>query len=52
VDIAAHVEAASPVGGIAMTDRVANALEGESLAQVAEPIDGWHVYFALNPTGE
>lgn len=52
VDIAAHVEAAAPVGGIAMTDRVANALEGESLAQVAEPIDGWHVFFALNPTGE
>lgn len=52
IDIAAHIEAAAPVGGIALSKAVADALEGEGLAQIKETIDGHDVYFALNPTGD
>jgi class 3 adenylate cyclase len=52
IDIAAHIEATSPVGGIAMSKAVADALAGEGLAQIKDSIDGHDVFFALNPTGD
>lgn len=50
IDIAAHVESHSQVGGILVTDPVATHLEGEALAELKETIDGYKVYMALNPT--
>lgn len=49
IDIAAHVEAASQVGGILVTEPVARFLEGERLAELRETIDGYKVFLALNP---
>ena len=50
IDIAAHVQAAAPVGGIAVTEVVANHLPIEEFIPLANPIDGQHVLLALNPT--
>lgn len=50
IDIAAHVEAASQVGGICVTEPVATLLEGERLAELRETVDGFKVFLALNPT--
>ncbi|MBX7133983.1 MAG: hypothetical protein K1X67_15020 [Fimbriimonadaceae bacterium] len=50
IDIAAHVEAASQVGGICVTEPVADLLEGERLAELKDTVDGFKVYLALNPT--
>lgn len=50
IDIAAHIQAASPIGGIAMTGAVAPDLEAEPLAQLADAVDGQTVYLALRPT--
>lgn len=50
IDIAAHVQAAAPVGGIAVTGVVAEKLAGEALAQLAEPVDGQQVYISMSPT--
>ncbi len=49
IDIAAHVEAMAPVGGIALTQSMAEALEGERLAETTEIVDGHSVYIALSP---
>ncbi|MCX7799744.1 MAG: adenylate/guanylate cyclase domain-containing protein [Fimbriimonadales bacterium] len=50
IDIAAHVEEVAPVGGIAVTETVAQDLEGEALAELKQPVDGHRVLVVLNPT--
>jgi class 3 adenylate cyclase len=50
IDIAAHVQAAAPVGGIAVTEEVANHLPIEEFIPLAVPVDGKNVLLALNPT--
>lgn len=50
IDIAAHVQAAAPVGGIAVTEEVANNLPIEEFIPLARQIDGQNVLLALNPT--
>ncbi|MFM9873990.1 MAG: adenylate/guanylate cyclase domain-containing protein [Fimbriimonadaceae bacterium] len=54
IDIAAHIEAVAPVGGIAVSKEVADALkEGDiELAEMARPVDGQQVFVVLNPTLE
>lgn len=49
IDIAAHVQGAPPIGGIAVTESVARDLDGEPLAELKDPIDGCKVFLALNP---
>ena len=50
IDIAAHVEKEAPVGGIAVTQSVADSLGDERVAALKEPVDGINVYLVLNPT--
>ncbi len=53
IDIAAHIEAVAPVGGIAVSGEVAKGLEGQvELAEMARPVDGQPVFVVLNPTLE
>jgi class 3 adenylate cyclase len=49
VDIAAHVQAAAPVSGIAVTYDVATALEDQEFIPLAKTVDGHSVSLALNP---
>jgi class 3 adenylate cyclase len=49
IDIAAHVEKEAPVGGIAITQPVADVLQDERVAELKEQVDGQHVYVVLNP---
>lgn len=50
LDIAAHVEAASQVGGIAVTASVKDQLPDHRFAEIQDVIDEQRVYLALNPT--
>jgi len=50
IDIAAHVQAAAPVGGIAVTEAVAQHLPLEEFVPLARQVDGQNVLLALNPT--
>jgi class 3 adenylate cyclase len=50
IDIAAHVQTVAPVGGIAMTELVAEQLGGEPAVQLKDPVDGHTVMLVLNPT--
>lgn len=50
IDIAAHVQSAAPVGGIAVTEEVANSLPMEEFIPLANQVDGQNVLLALNPT--
>lgn len=50
IDIAAHIEAASQVGGIAVTAAVAEQLPNHRFAEISETIDEQRVLLALNPT--
>lgn len=50
IDVAAHIESAAPVGGIAITDTVQAELEDEPLAEMRDEVDGRRVYVVLNPT--
>ena len=50
LDIAAHVEAASQVGGIAVTESVVDQLEGHRFVELPDPIDDQRVFVAMNPT--
>lgn len=52
IDIAAHVQAAAPVGGIAVTEKVAQHLPMEEFVPLAKQIDGQNVLLALNPTAD
>lgn len=49
IDIAAHVESAAPVGGIAVTSAVRGLLAGEEMAEVAAQVDGHPVWIVLKP---
>jgi class 3 adenylate cyclase len=49
IDIAAHVQAVAPISGIAATDDVVTALEGEEFVPLAKTVDGHGVSLALNP---
>jgi class 3 adenylate cyclase len=49
IDIAAHVESAAEVGGIAVTQPVAEHLPGARLAQLPERVGGFAVYSSLPP---
>lgn len=49
IDIAAHVEKEAPVGGIAITQPVADILKDERVAELKEQVDDQHVYVVLNP---
>lgn len=49
IDIAAHVESAAPVGGIAMTDAARELLPNEEMAEVAAQVDGHSVWIVLKP---
>lgn len=50
IDIAAHVQAVAPVGGIAMTEAVASELGDEPMVQLRDKVDGHTVMLVLNPT--
>lgn len=52
IDIAAHIQAAAPVGGIAASERVAQALGDEEFVPLARSIDGHNVFLALNPVDD
>jgi len=50
IDIAAHIEAASQVGGIAVTAAVAEQLPNHRFAEISDTVDEQRVLLALNPT--
>lgn len=53
IDIAAHIEGVAPVGGIAISQAVADKLDDDiQLAEMARPVDGQSVSVVLNPTTE
>lgn len=54
IDIAAHIEAAAPIGGIALSSAVAESLDDDcvELAEMARQIDGQQVFVVLNPMME
>jgi class 3 adenylate cyclase/membrane protein implicated in regulation of membrane protease activity len=49
IDIAAHVQGVSPIGGIALTEAVASRLPEAPLIPLREPVDGQAVFLALDP---
>lgn len=49
IDVAAHIEAAAPIEGIAVSNVVAAELEDERFAALETPIDGYKVHIALVP---
>lgn len=52
IDIAAHVQAAAPIRGIVVTKPVAERIRNEHLIPLREPVDGYEVLLAYNPTVE
>ena len=50
IDIAAHVQTHSPVGGILVTDKVAKVLPDEQLSELKQPVEGRMVWLVVNPT--
>lgn len=50
IDIAAHIESNAPVGGIALSQAVAEQLPGARLAKLSEPVSGVTAFVALQPT--
>jgi hypothetical protein len=52
IDIAAHVQSAAPIAGIAVTDDVAACMMEESFIPLADEIDGHRVLLAMNPTSD
>ncbi len=50
LDIAAHVEAVSQVGGIAVTGSVVEQLEGHRFVELPNLVDEQRVFVAMNPT--
>lgn len=50
IDIAAHIEEAAPVRGILLSQTVAACLPNEALIPLREPVDGFEVFLAYNPT--
>lgn len=52
IDVAAHVQNTSPVGGIAVTEPVAAQLGEDGLIPLKGLVDGYQTYIALDPTGQ
>lgn len=50
IDIAAHVQGAAPIAGIAVTDEVVARLSPDEFIPLARQIDNHQVLLALNPT--
>lgn len=50
IDIAAHIESACPIGGIAVTDDVVQKLPDEQFIDLSVVVDGHQVYMISNPT--
>lgn len=50
IDIAAHVQAHAPVGGILITECAAEALAEEPLTELKDPVEGRKVLLVVNPT--
>lgn len=49
IDVAAHLEKHSPVGGVALTEPVAAHLQGVALERLPEPVDGFAAYRYSTP---
>jgi len=49
IDIAAHVQGAAPISGIALSDSVAANLPEEEVVPLSKTIDNHKVFLALNP---
>lgn len=49
IDVAAHLQEAAPVSGIAVSAKVAKALPSEDFVPLAREVDGHKVFLALNP---
>jgi len=52
IDIAAHAEGSAPIGGIVVTEPVAEQLADERLAKMEVTVDGFPLYVALVPNLE
>lgn len=52
IDIAAHVQGAAPIRGIVVTKPVAERIHNEHLIPLKDPVDGYEVMLAYNPTVE
>ena len=52
IDIAAHVQGAAPIRGIVVTKPVGQRIVNEHLIPLREPVDGYEVFLAYNPTVE
>ncbi|MBV6458391.1 MAG: hypothetical protein HONBIEJF_01518 [Fimbriimonadaceae bacterium] len=52
IDVAAHAERFSQLGGIAVTDAVATHLPAESVAELVREIDGHRLFMVLDPISE
>lgn len=52
IDIAAHVEGAAPVGGVAITRPVAERIVPREMVPLARRIDGHEVFFLLDPSAQ
>lgn len=50
IDIAAHVQGAAPIAGIAVTDSVASELQQEAFIALANSVDNHSVLLVANPT--
>lgn len=50
IDIAAHIESACPIGGIAVTDDVSQRLPDEQFIDLGMQVDGHGVFMVANPT--
>jgi class 3 adenylate cyclase len=50
IDIAAHIQDAAPIAGIAASDAVVASLVEDEFVPLAKEIDGHKVHLALNPT--
>jgi class 3 adenylate cyclase len=52
IDVAAHLQTAAPVSGIAVSAKVAAALKEANFVPLAREVDGHKVYLALSPVEE
>jgi class 3 adenylate cyclase len=50
IDIASHVQEVAPIRGIVVTKPVAEHLPEEQLIQLRDPVEGFEVFLAHNPT--
>ena len=50
IDITAHVQERAPVGGILVSETIAQHLSEEPLTELKDPIDGLKAFLVVNPT--